>query len=373
MNKSRNKNHKKNLTNHSVKRARQRTGITKNQLHDIALRAKTDGLHEGNTRGELFDLIKRLEHRDNYVRFYANALYIFKKHVLITVIDADPKYEKNLLQYVSIPTFIWYKQNRVKRKRDSSNLIKEIHEEAKNALRPVAEEGELYTIKALTVSSSKAGVITLEATKRMSEEFQEQAENIILTLQSKFGLTVEVVGSSAMDLRFKSWVSILNFFHRVATADDDTTVDYAYNTCKNVCRIHQHERALLLYYITKLMVHDYTVITREDYITRLNKIKESYLSNSQHGYISKAMFVGEYTNRLGETFEIKGYKYQNYDLITPEGVRYENLKNIRKLDENGKVIDNGATGKSTEKVKRTTTYQFVDLWGQVQWEENIDI
>ena len=116
-------NRKKGITNHSIRRARQRTGITSNQLVKISNRAKVDGLSRDNTKGELYSLLSRFQRKNSVAKFYANVIYVFIGDSLITVMNVDPSYEKNLLDYVTVPVYVNYLKSRFKYKTNKTELF----------------------------------------------------------------------------------------------------------------------------------------------------------------------------------------------------------------------------------------------------------
>jgi len=121
----------KQTTKHSATRGKERLGLSKTETKKMANRAFTDGIDFNWTHGELYDM---LSSHVGVIRYYANGIYIFRANGrLITVLNIDPKYEKNLLDYVSYPVFVWYKYNRYKYKSNFETKIKEEVDQAKEA------------------------------------------------------------------------------------------------------------------------------------------------------------------------------------------------------------------------------------------------
>ena len=77
------------LTKHAISRMKQRCGITKANASKIARRAYRTGITHGETSGELhrfLDSIYLSQKKGSNMRIFGNAVYVFKKDVLITVI-----------------------------------------------------------------------------------------------------------------------------------------------------------------------------------------------------------------------------------------------------------------------------------------------
>ena len=121
------------LTNKNKKRARQRAGITKNNLDTIASRAFREGIKHSEAIGLLRAWMNSeyLKYKSaNNCRLYANKLYIFHNDILITIVNAPVFYEQSLYKYVrSYKIYIKYKMNRISHKSDlnlRNELITEI-------------------------------------------------------------------------------------------------------------------------------------------------------------------------------------------------------------------------------------------------------
>ena len=120
------------LTKHSKKRAKERAGITKNQLDTMAQRALKEGITHAQAKNELQSWMdgEYLKYETaNNCRFYANKLYVFHDYTLITILDAPLTYEQNLQLYVDCKTYIIYKKNRIaKKKKDYCQKCNQLFE-----------------------------------------------------------------------------------------------------------------------------------------------------------------------------------------------------------------------------------------------------
>ena len=77
------------LTKHAVSRMKERCGVTKANAPKVARRAYRTGITHANTRGELhryLDSIYLSQKKGTNMRVFGNAVYVFKRDVLITVI-----------------------------------------------------------------------------------------------------------------------------------------------------------------------------------------------------------------------------------------------------------------------------------------------
>lgn len=109
------------VTKHARRRSKQRNGFTKGTVEKMSSRAWANGLPRDVIDGELREVLDRFHGK--FVRYYVNTVYIFNSNgTLITMMDIDPKYEKNLLDYVDYRTFVKYKTNRFKHKRSKDEL-----------------------------------------------------------------------------------------------------------------------------------------------------------------------------------------------------------------------------------------------------------
>ena len=183
------------VTKHAKRRSRQRSGITKGQIDKIAARAFTEGITHKQARGDLSKWMDAefLKYRTaNECRLYANHLYIFHNETLITVLDADLKYEKDLEQYVdSFSTFLKYQRNRIKRKTNpelmkklSQQVQAKIQTDVNDILRNISPD---FLYRLIRVDDSCQLIIAYYTNKRKPE-----IESIIKkTLKAEYGLTVQ--------------------------------------------------------------------------------------------------------------------------------------------------------------------------------------
>jgi len=85
------------VTNHAVKRTKERVGLPKRLTCKNADRAFEKGLRLGDTSGSLHRYIVSLykSHENaNNVRIYCNNVYIFHNATLITIFPLPQKYRK---------------------------------------------------------------------------------------------------------------------------------------------------------------------------------------------------------------------------------------------------------------------------------------
>lgn len=78
------------LTKHAISRMKERCGITKANAPKIARRAYATGISHSSTTGNLhkfLDSIYLSQKKGTNMRVYGNAVYVFKRDVLITVIS----------------------------------------------------------------------------------------------------------------------------------------------------------------------------------------------------------------------------------------------------------------------------------------------
>ena len=108
------------VTRHGKKRMKQRIGVSKGFADEFIQRAWEEGLSHSQVKGELkawMDKEYLLQKQANNCRFYAGKLFIFCNKILVTILDGDMKFERNLQDYVkSMKIYITYKRNRIKRK-----------------------------------------------------------------------------------------------------------------------------------------------------------------------------------------------------------------------------------------------------------------
>lgn len=162
------------VTKHARRRGKQRNGFTKGTVEKMSSRAWVDGLSRDLITGELREVLDRFHGK--FVRYYINTVYIFNSNgTLITMMNIDPKYEKNLLDYVDYCTFVKYKTNRFKHKR------------SKDELEAVLSEARVNTMK------------KLNDTVFLGENFS--AIHIDATTEGNIVVYTDVPGTALTDLR----------------------------------------------------------------------------------------------------------------------------------------------------------------------------
>lgn len=78
------------LTKHAISRMKERCGISKTNAPKIARRAYAKGITHSQTTGNIhkfLDSIYLSQKKGTNMRVYGNAVYVFKRDVLITVIS----------------------------------------------------------------------------------------------------------------------------------------------------------------------------------------------------------------------------------------------------------------------------------------------
>ena len=116
------------VSKHSVQRGKQRRGLNPGGFNTNVQRALNFGLQYNKTSGELYHALRsRLGRGACAVVYYANAIYVFgARNVLITVLDKNLNYDKELYKYVKYPVFIQYKQDRYRYVKDKTKMKAEI-------------------------------------------------------------------------------------------------------------------------------------------------------------------------------------------------------------------------------------------------------
>lgn len=87
------------VTNHAVKRTKERLGLSKKLAAKNAERALAEGLRHRDTGGSLYRYIESLYWKNrtaNNVRIYCNYVYIFHDSLLITVYPLPQRYRKTV-------------------------------------------------------------------------------------------------------------------------------------------------------------------------------------------------------------------------------------------------------------------------------------
>ena len=205
----------KNVTSHAARRGKQRIGAGKNQTKILANRAYHNGIDFGWTHGALRDFMSP------YVgikRLYANAVYIFRKNeTLVTILNIDPSYEKNLLEYVDYPTYVWYITNRYKYKSDITTpgvLIFDAKRKTSKEIRKfLGNKGTLVDVilngrsGTVLVSTNKKDAITSEDIKAFKDKFgmtlRVKCTEVELSKLTKYN--VSKMDLNDLDAKIKQW------------------------------------------------------------------------------------------------------------------------------------------------------------------------
>ena len=85
------------VTNHAIKRTKERLGLSKKLAAKNAERALTEGIQQKETSGSLNRFMEALYWKNrtaNNVRIYCDYVYVFHDSVLITVYPLPQKYRK---------------------------------------------------------------------------------------------------------------------------------------------------------------------------------------------------------------------------------------------------------------------------------------
>ena len=184
------------VTNHAKKRSKERSGVTKGQIDNMAKRAFHEGITHKQARNELSRWMDAefLKYKTaNECRFYANHLYIFHNQTLITILDADPKYEKDLENYVdSFKTFVTYQRNRIKRK-TNPELMRQLNHtiriklERDNINQKLSEISPDYSYHIYSVDNGSQAVISYFTNKHQ----YDIEESIKQYIKSEYGLSTQ--------------------------------------------------------------------------------------------------------------------------------------------------------------------------------------
>ena len=186
------KKRKRTVTKHAIMRGNQRLGVNKTGLDLLARRARQDGLGWADTTGELRTMLSSRSAHGCLTKYYANAIYIFGKgDILVTVLDIDTSFDKELYKYTTYPVFVIYKQNRYKFARDKTKMNQEI-----------AAGTEYYKnkiFKIVTPNEVKIKCIKSLPHKQFSLRIQSDVlpEEIITQIKTETGLDVEYIDEVA--------------------------------------------------------------------------------------------------------------------------------------------------------------------------------
>lgn len=186
--KNNNKSYKKskNVSHHSMRRGKQRAGLSKTETKKMASRAFADGIDFNWTTGKLYEELSG--HYGN-IRYYANQIYIFgKRGILVTVLNIDPQYERDLIDYVTYPVFVWYKNNRYKYKNNGKEVAKEINDAKTKVLNDINTNFFNSTIRAVDISAQhRTGTVTVTTCTPDAITDELKAE-----FKAKYGMSIAI-------------------------------------------------------------------------------------------------------------------------------------------------------------------------------------
>ena len=169
------------VTNHSIRRSKGRVGDSKADTLKKSKRAWVNGIDTQQTKGSLR---REMNKHHGTLRYYANAIYVFSRsQALVTVLDIDPKYDENLIKYVTWPIFFKYKTKRYAHKKDKTKMnedIKIANEYIMHHINSKLEKGECLQINHL--GKYKGEVV-------ISEPIDDKLRNKI---KEKYGLIVRI-------------------------------------------------------------------------------------------------------------------------------------------------------------------------------------
>lgn len=172
-------------TKHSHKRGKQRAGLSKHETDKMAQRALSDGISYDETFGELHDVMSRFH---GNIKFYANSIFVFENNYLITMMNIDPKFEKNLLDYVYYPVCVKYIVNRNKHRTnngDANALLKMYYDRIKNKI-----DEEFLSQHGLRVFS--IDIKSDIGTVRVKTDDWDLISKLRKEFNHKYGMTLEV-------------------------------------------------------------------------------------------------------------------------------------------------------------------------------------
>lgn len=87
------------ITDHALKRMKERCGIHRSAAQRLSDKAYTDGISHGETNGRLNKYITALYFQEctaNNIRIFADKVFIFNDNVLITVIPLPNNLKKQV-------------------------------------------------------------------------------------------------------------------------------------------------------------------------------------------------------------------------------------------------------------------------------------
>lgn len=180
------------VTKHAVTRGNQRLGSTKNGIDALTKRAKQDGLGWYDTTGELRRMLSSRSVHGCTPKYYANAIYVFGKgNILVTVLNIDTSFDKELYKYTTYPVFVIYKQNRYKFAKDKTKMNQEI-----------AAGTDFYKNRVLEITApNRVGIKCIKTlpNKQFSLRIQSDvlSEEIVAQIKAETGLDIEYIDEVA--------------------------------------------------------------------------------------------------------------------------------------------------------------------------------
>lgn len=175
----------KNTSNHSMRRGKQRAGLSRNETKKMAIRAMNDGIDPAWTHGALYD---ELSTHYGTIRYYANNVYVFGGNgKLVTIMNIDPQYEKDLIQYVSYPVYVWYKNNRYKFKSDYQGLGNQVADAREYIKKEINEYLKCISRKVIDIyTKNRVGIVYIDPFK-----FEEISKDFKKDFKEKFGMSLD--------------------------------------------------------------------------------------------------------------------------------------------------------------------------------------
>lgn len=235
------------VTKHAVMRGNQRLGVNRTGLDLLARRARQDGLGWADTTGELRNMLSSRSAHGCSTKYYANAIYIFGKgDVLVTVLNIDTSFDKDLYKYTTYPVFVTYKQNRYKFAKDKTKMNKEIAvgtEYYKNKIFEIAAPNEvkIKCIKSLPHKQYSlcvtSAVLHYEITDRIKAETGLEVEYV-----DEYYCKDEETKALKADIR--KWIFIKTATSPKIKSIDDQTVRVQVKTMGDKIRLKDNVAVL---------------------------------------------------------------------------------------------------------------------------------
>lgn len=335
-------NRKKGITNHSIRRARQRTGITSNQLVKISNRAKVDGLSRDNTKGELYSLLSRFQRKNSVAKFYANVIYVFIGDSLITVMNVDPSYEKNLLDYVTVPVYVNYLKSRFKYKTNKTELFNAATKQMTQKLR---YDIELYLKQFDDAFKYKSFNLSYNEVNIEQRKKTENDEQIVATikryLSGKYSIKAKFISTNGKEIFEDVKASFANTPPEVQKFDsfiENLRIKENYSNIKNIIEtikcnslLSRGDEAYLKYLVSQLNIGTEKEIkqSRKAYNTFLTSLKNSF--RTHESILPSVQYLAKYLNDDNEEVILIGYMVDRTTIVTHDGILFNNITSMRPL------------------------------------------